>query len=765
MDNRMRCGWILVALLLGGVWGMWRGQPVGDQELLANLAKARDFFGHCLAEGGLAWWSSSFLQGTSLAAAWGTMGTNLILWVASLALGDLAGAKAAVVVFWGVGALGQYAFLRVWTGDVRAAWWGVFYYLAGASLLTRAFDYEHVVTVASMGVLPWVFAGVVRLVERPDARNAVLCGMAGAVLFLTYAKTGFMALPAVLALAVASAWRAGAPAGALIRAFATAAGVFFVLAILPNLPAWREAGSFTMFELAPFESWQRAFSSKSAVSWIDRAGVLSRGMDPGFAPTTAVGGTYLGLAGGLIVAFALWRGILQGSLTGWACRVLAGIALGMFWLSHGPRSVVGGHFAFLEMSGGAADWLPAAGWVFLAASVWVIFQLLPSRGRPWIGAVLAAVYLFVPGFRLIEWLPGFSTIRAPFDFFQVSGAVCWAGAVGLATCVALGTWANQRWRRAGAVALVAAVACDVSFLIAPLRPAKLEFAVWNDFLEAQAFLKSAPVEGRVYPFSGRYFYLMTPLLSGRALATEAFNSYLQQKGVALLQSSAFFSPDDFLPFLRISGIAYVLVDKSDPDTGADLQERLRTELPVVFENTHMAVLGVPEPLGGAFLAQDFVRSPGGDAREALAALGAAGNSLAMIESPGGATDEPGLQGVVKEGRIVALEDRIMHPGRDFLPVAANQARRSGEASWGPAPEGGWLVFNDAWHPDWTAWNGRERIPVVRAFGALNAVAVRQGETVVFRFQAPWWYGACVWTALVGWLLALGWVISRMRAGG
>lgn len=315
------------------------------------------------------------------------------------------------------------------------------------------------------------------------------------------------------------------------------------------------------------------------------------------------------------------------------------------------------------------------------------------------------------------------------------------------------------------MALVAAVACDVSFLIAPLRPAKLEFAVWNDFLEAQAFLKSAPVEGRVYPFSGRYFYLMTPLLSGRALATEAFNSYLQQKGVALLQSSAFFSPDDFLPFLRISGIAYVLVDKSDPDTGADLQERLRTELPVVFENTHMAVLGVPEPLGGAFLAQDFVRSPGGDAREALAALGAAGNSLAMIESPGGATDEPGLQGVVKEGRIVALEDRIMHPGRDFLPVAANQARRSGEASWGPAPEGGWLVFNDAWHPDWTAWNGRERIPVVRAFGALNAVAVRQGETVVFRFQAPWWYGACVWTALVGWLLALGWVISRMRAGG
>jgi hypothetical protein len=215
----------------------------------------------------------------------------------------------------------------------------------------------------------------------------------------------------------------------------------------------------------------------------------------------------------------------------------------------------------------------------------------------------------------------------------------------------------------------------------------------------------------------------------------------------------------------------VLVDKSDPDIDVELQERLRTDLPVVFENTHMAVLGVPEPLGGAFLARDFVRSSGGDAREALTALGGAGNSLAMIESSAGALDEAGLQGVVKDGRIVALDGRVMQPGRNFLPVALNGGRRSGEAAWGPAPEAGWLVFNDAWHPDWTVWNGAEQKPLVKAFGAFNAVEVDQGEVVVFRFQAPRWYDVFVWTSLAGWGMAFGWVImglrrgSRMCAGG
>ncbi len=91
------------------------------------------------------------------------------------------------------------------------------------------------------------------------------------------------------------------------------------------------------------------------------------------------------------------------------------------------------------MSAGAADFTPAIAWFLLAAQVWVVFRLLPSRSAPWlwIGAGISLVYLFVPGFRILEWLPPFRNIRAPFDFYQVAGAVFTIGAVACSAAVLL----------------------------------------------------------------------------------------------------------------------------------------------------------------------------------------------------------------------------------------------------------------------------------------------------------------------------------------
>jgi hypothetical protein len=206
------------------------------------------------------------------------------------------------------------------------------------------------------------------------------------------------------------------------------------LAVLPNLPALREAGFVAMFEFGPFEGWQRAFSTKSALSWFDRGGMLGAGMDPGFAPTTLNGGTYLGLVCGAVLAVALWRGFLQGREAGGRARLLLALAMGAFWLSFGPHSVLGGHFEFLKMSMGAADFTPAVAWFLLGAQVWVIFQLVPRESVAWRWAAvgLSLVYLLVPGFRLLEFLPIYRNIRAPFDFYQVTGSICLIGAVALA---------------------------------------------------------------------------------------------------------------------------------------------------------------------------------------------------------------------------------------------------------------------------------------------------------------------------------------------
>ena len=537
-----------------------------------------------------------------------------------------------------------------------------------------------------------------------------------------------------------------------------------VLAVLPNLPALREAGLVAMFEFGPFEGWQRAFSTKSALSWLDRGGMLGEGMDSGFSPTTLNGGTYLGWACGALLAVALWRGVLHSGAAGRAARLLLALAMGAFWLSFGPRSVMGGHFEFLRMSMGAADFTPAMAWFLLLVQVWVIFRLVPQESMPWrwVAVGFSLVYLFLPGFRLLEFLPIYRNIRAPFDFYQVTGSICLVGAVAMTAGVLL---EKVRWgilQRGLAVAFVLLVAFDVAPYARPLLQERIGQGVWRDFLEVQEFLKTAPEPGRVYGFSGRYFYMMTPWLSGRPLAAEAFNSYLQQRGAAILQASAFLNDERMESYFRVAGVAYLLVDKTDPDTKPDMQTKLRGIFPVAVENENIVLLGVRNPLGYGFLARDFLQV-GTDAPEtAIAAIGGAEHNLAMIQTSGLSLEEPGLRGKVINGRIAASEGKVLEKGRPFIAVPRGEEVSYQSAAFGPAGESGWLIFNEAWHPDWTAREGAEERKVHRAMLAFSGVQTTGETGVTFAFRQPWWYNICIWASLVGWLAAV--LALRPRSG-
>jgi len=537
--------------------------------------------------------------------------------------------------------------------------------------------------------------------------------------------------------------------------------------VVPNLPTLREAGFVAMFEFGPFEGWQRAFSTKSALSWFDRGGVLGAGMEAGFAPTTMNGGTYLGFVSAGVLVVALLAGVLHSSEIGRQARLMLVLALGMFWLSFGPRSVVGGHFEFLRLSAGAADFTPAIGWFLLGVQVWVLFQLVPPSlpYSRWVAGGVALVYLFVPGFRLLEWLPFFGNIRAPFDFYQVTGAVCMVAAVALAAGALLER-APAGWLRGSiAVVLAGLIVIDQGVYAGPMFRERMPQQVWEDFTETQEFLKSAPVAGRVYPFSGRYFYLMTPWLSGRALSAEAFNSYLQQRGVAILQGTAFLDDAHLKSFLRVSGAAYLLVDKSDPDTSQKMQERLRGLFPVAHENTNFVVLEVIEPLGAGFLASDFIMSVDAAPENALAALAGASHNLVMLEFAGAPAEMPGLQGRVDGGRIVQLEGRMMEEGRPFAPVSGGMDTYQ-SARFEPTGEAGWLVFNEAWHPDWRAYEEGKRVPVRRAMLAFSSVETSGTSAVVFRFEQPWWYDWCAWAGMAGWgCVLVGTALGWRRRGG
>jgi hypothetical protein len=418
---------------------------------------------------------------------------------------------------------------------------------------------------------------------------------------------------------------------------------------------------------------------------------------------------------------------------------------------------MGGHFDFLRMSMGAADFTPAIAWFLLVVQVWVIFRLVPQGSIPWRWAAVgfSLVYLFVPGFRLLEFLPIYRNIRAPFDFYQVTGSICLIGAVAMAAGVLL---EKVRWgilRRGLALAFVLLAALDFAPYARPVLHERIGQGVWRDFLEVQEFLKTAPEPGRVYGFSGRYFYMMTPWLSGRPLAAEAFNSYLQQRGAAILQASAFLNDERMESYFRVAGVAYLLVDKTDPDTKPDMQAKLRGIFPVAFENENMALLGVRNPLGYGFLARDFLQT-GTDAPEtAIAAIGGAEHNLAMIQTTGLAIEEPGLRGKVIDGRIAASEGKVLEKGRVFLPVPRREGATYQSVAFEPTGEDGWLVFNEAWHPDWTAREGDNPREIHRGMLAFSVVQTSGQTGVTFEFRQPWWYNICVFLSLIGWALAIG----------
>ena len=739
----------------------WLRQPVSNQELLANFAKAGDFWEAAKSVRGIPWWSPMFMQGTSLAMDWSFMLTNAVMLLFSLPLGFLVGPKVAAAVCLGLGALGMFFFLRRYAEKALPAAIGAILFLCFPSVLTRAVHFEHFVVVVSLALLPWVLWSLSGFLRSPSPRSAVVFSVCFSALTLAYGKTGLMALPVLLAFAGAEYFlteKEKRPHGKLL---ALVAFSIFVLSIVPNLPAFREVGFITMFQLGPFDGWQRAFSTKSAVSWLDRNHILGQGMAQGFAPTTLNGGTYAGITVFLLASAALLRGSLNQTLVGRKARLFLGLSLFTFWLSFGPRGVVRGHFDFLEMSIGAADFTPALAWFLLGIQVWIIFRLINPQSPITKGLTtgLAAIYLIVPGFRLIEFLPLYKNIRAPFDFYQVTGAVCLIAASALTAGALLETIRSQKWKAGLVVAIGLLALLDSLPYARPIFSPQMNPKVFSDFLEAQNFLKSAPQPGRVYPFSGRYFYLLTPWISGRPLVSEAFNNYLQQRGAALLQGSAFLNDSLLDSYLRIAGVAYLLIDKTDPDTPKDLQTRLRSRFSTAFENTNMLVLSVSGSMGWGFLAQEFLQTSSNGPEVAVAALGSAAYNFATIQMTGIDLNEQGFRGRIIEGRITPKEGSVITEGQAFQPLTKKEGGNYHETTFEPAGQSGWLIFNQAWHPDWVAVvDGKTEKPH-RAFLAFSAIKTDGTQEVRFEFRPPWWYNFCLYIGFAAWMGALGFLLT------
>jgi len=761
---RAHCLVFLAGVLLAVMgWMSWSAGTTPSLESAAHLAKARDLVMSLRSEGGVAWWSPAFLGGSPLVTNSGTLLSSLWVYFWASVFGDLQGVQLAVFLLLPLCGFTMLVFAGRVCGQPLMATIVALVYMLNPSLWTKVSlgDFPGLFALA---VLPLVGWSILFLAQNPSPLSGLLCGLLCSLLAVSHSKAALLAAPGLLVFGLWALWKyCGLAAWLQPRVWVPAVVAFFLLGVVPNLPSLREAGSAVLFEFGPLEGWQQTFSSKSALHFFDRLGMTTADFRGDFAVKNIAGATYLGLVPLLALTAVL---ILRKRFFTFemvrlasAFRVSVALALFCFWLSHGPFSVFTGTLQALEASTLAPDVFPALLWILLAVQGWVVAALLPETMplRKLVAILLLTVYLLVPGFELLSWLPLYSSLRAPFDFYQVAGIVWAALASGIAIGLIVEHLPSRKIRTAAFILAGAIWGVDFSGQLGLGAKQVLEPRVMPDFYEAAEALRTNPQPGSVTAISGRYFYLQLPHLTGRPLAQEAFQSYLQQRGLAALLSAGTASIGDYLESQRLAGVGFILLDLKDPDLPKEFVVDLQKRLPAIFKNDHFEILVLEGVLAPAFYAKNAVLLGSTNFQDIAASLDASYKNFAAIGPV-----LPGVSaGTIADGKLTLTKDFESKTGAAFDPLPADAVRRLAPGSFEVTSPGGggWLVIPEAWHRDWQV--SAEGIPQVLFTGFGGLLAAEAGEkpqTLTFQFTPPWWYPVCAAIGILSWIAAVGLVM-------
>ncbi|MFV0416344.1 MAG: hypothetical protein ACK5NG_08250, partial [Chthoniobacterales bacterium] len=742
-------------LLLGVAGCVWIKQPFSNQELLANYSRAWDFFKGFSETGDIPWWSPHFLMGFPLSYQMTVFFSNVLLGTFSMAFGYLAGPKIIILICFGFAAFGMGFFMLQVTKDRWVALTATILTLGLPSWITRLAGVEHFVVIASLAVLPWCFSAFFYFFKSPSLASALLAGILYSLLFLSYAKTAVLATPLLL---IFCGWCYFRNASFLrpkpVLLFLVFLSIL-LLAFLPALPAVRESGIIAGFFDEPLQAWQKNFSNKTALSWLDYDRFFTQNMSGTF-DTVAIAGSFPGLPTALIgfVFFLFFRRRIEEHSLGGCLKLFLALSLVAFWLSFGPNSILGGQMKFLELASSAPHYSPAVSWGMIAFQAWLIFFLLPNAlpGKTLVGIIFCGICFLIPGFRLLNWIPPYDDIRAPYDFFQIIGPVFTIASAALMLRIIISSEKNKYifpFRKTavnfGLIVLVlVGWIMDVKVYARPLWKSPLSNELYEAFLETCEYLKKEKEQGWLYPVSDRYFYQMIPVLSGVPLAQEAFNGYLQPKNTAVLQTY-FLSRDHLRAFFNIAGVTYIFIDKTDSGLSENYQQLLEGYFEKSFSNDYFTVLKNPDSMKGAFIANETVELTPEDPTSLSNGLLVALDNQLAVNFDRVSKNSSETSDTQKSDSKKSIENA------QFTPLKLKE-RSYKKLVPEKASVPGCLVATTSWHPDWTANVNGKKTPIFRALNAFPAVAVEAGDEVVFEFQPPAWYSACLWGALGSWFV-------------
>ena len=739
----------------------WMAESPSREELFGDTGKLWDQLKTSI--GG---WTPNYMLGHSSAIYDSTAIAMFLSKASSVLFGWIAGAfvaqKLLILTFLPFAFWTMRLFLqRLGLGSGGGSL-GAFLYIVMPSMLVAIGIYEHWTVGLCFVFTPLILRGILAVAEESSPREIVGLGLAASALALSYTKIAVTMSP-ILVLWTAEVLRQNRPhlRRALIG-FGFAILVAICTAVIFLLPGSREFGFAAGFLFDPLDGWKHHYAFKTPLLWIDLWGFLTKGSPElmGDAQMFQIG---------LIPLAALSFALSFSSLAAWRATqlgrwflILIACWLLSIWFASGPDGIFLGHINTLKTSQGIPDASIPILWLSLVWIGWLIYrtasQLLPNRKL--VSAIITVVVLVVPVFKIAEFLPLFGDIRAPESFWSVGGFCCLSAAVGMAFWMLFTEVVSVGWRKPLAVAVGVLLLVELYPIHSAYWTRGMEPQLFTEYDQAATFLKTAPIEGRVHPLSGRYFYLTLPEKAGRAIDSESLLRHFQLKWVRHLEAAGNASGDALRTYLNLAGVAYILLDKEDPFSPKQMQDFFRSVYPAVFENRYFAVLANPGTLYPAFLAKDFVALPPGSYAMAPAALQLLNQNIATVEMAAPDQSMPGFAGMAKGANQIELLGQYQgKSGQPFarLPLMGNRMDDYQRMTYQLPPTiSGWLVVSEAYHPDWTVMVDGKPSEVHRAEAALLSTYVPAGShEVVFQFKAPSWYSLCLTLGALSWLVALG----------
>jgi hypothetical protein len=797
---RSRLGlWITLVAALAYVAYLgahWLPLGLSDQELSASASRVWDIKQQITQHHLLPWWTPWYMSGSSYGLNH-ARGFYLIPWILFSTFTDLisAGKLTALAAIF-ASAIAMYFCARHFMKNEWAAVLAALAFMLHPEQIIRAAGHEHTTIVLFFPFIPLLWLTLSRALEKNTFRDTFLCALVAVLAWWTDNKQAFINFLFLFAYALYWLWPRRKQWPATARTCGLLAALGLALGAWVLAPGFIESGDVKLFVGDPLEGWQKNYSFKSLLGLVDRDGSVSRGAaGTSLAGIQAKGGfssqaeydqvmrirslgadspeKYMGIAALLVIAITLlWneRRVNRRAFWFFVAALLASVLF-----ASGLNSVWTANWLTWDALSSQHVYGGALAWLLVAVAFLVFFyrQKLTTTQKVLTAGVALAIFLFLPGFRLLAGLPYFKDIRAPFVFYD-SPAMFW-GAMLMGFFVT-DVLVAEKWR-AHVPKIVAGLGVLILLDYWPYqKPVKDNGIPAHTLENLQATYRSLEPDKdwvKTWTFTGRYFHLLGPMWGGKPQVYEAFYDWMAPIGLGALKQQAFSSWENHRAFLNLLSARYIVYDKSDPNNAQQqgsqqILAAYRQSFPVFVENEDFVVFrnDTARPYitayGRACLYKGDVR------KSATLALALSAKNWPLVQAKETTASEVPSATLQKYEKVYGEDSSPFPPVTESAPVPLGDVQLTRDNSEVihiklTAPSPCVAVIAESYYPFWRAEVDGQPTEVLQVSCGLMGLELPAGShAIVLRYQPPRAYATAGAISVVTLLLGIGFTVFSGR---